>query len=397
MQDHDIVSAAFIRGSLVSFSISAIPDIRFGEGALSGLPAAVKSFDGIGSVLLVIDAFLAQSGLAGKISGELAEAGVKTQVFSDFAGEPKLAHLHAAIAKGQGADMVIGIGGGSALDIGKIVACCIASGEDPMHYALAANPLPKNPLKKIMVPTTAGTGSETSATNIFAGPEGKKLWIWGPETKADLVILDPALTKTLPVNLTAWCGLDAFIHAFEAATNRNTHRGAQFYAHQALGLLTGSLEAAVKQPDDIAARGDVLLGSCFGGIAIDNCGTAIAHNVSHALAGLGPVHHGLATALGFEVTLGWLVEADTPELNAAAKACGAANAAELPAFVSSWMDRCGITRSLPAAFKPFDASDLAREMRATENQPMRRSTIRDVTDADIDRFAAVIMALPKGI
>ncbi len=381
----------------MSFSISAIPDIRFGEGALSGLPAAVKSFDGVGAVLLVIDAFLAQSGLAARVSSELAEAGVNTQVYSDFAGEPKLAHLHAAIEAGQGADMVIGIGGGSALDIGKIVACCIASGEDPMHYALAANPLPKSPLKKIMIPTTAGTGSETSATNIFAGPEGKKLWIWGPETKADLVILDPALTKTLPASLTAWCGFDAFIHAFEAATNRNSHRGAQFYAHQALRLITGALETAVKQPNDIAARGDVLLGSCFGGIAIDNCGTAIAHNISHALAGLGPVHHGLATALGFEVTLPWLVEANTADLNAAAKACGVESAAELPAFVSDWMDRCGIVRALPAAFKPFDASDLACEMRATENQPMRRSTIRDVTDADIDRFAAAVMALPKGI
>jgi alcohol dehydrogenase class IV len=140
-----------------------------------------------------------------------------------------------------------------------------------------------------------------------------------------------------------------------------------------------------------------LLGSCFGGIAIDNCGTAIAHNISHALAGLGPVHHGLATALGFEVTLPWLVEANTADLNAAAKACGVESAAELPAFVSDWMDRCGIVRALPAAFKPFDASDLACEMRATENQPMRRSTIRDVTDADIDRFAAAVMALPKGI
>ena len=381
----------------MSFSISAIPDIRFGEGALSGLPAAVKSFDGVGAVLLVIDAFLAQSGLAARVSSELAEAGVNTQVYSDFAGEPKLAHLHAAIEAGQGADMVIGIGGGSALDIGKIVACCIASGEDPMHYALAANPLPKSPLKKIMIPTTAGTGSETSATNIFAGPEGKKLWVWGPETKADLVILDPVLTMTLPASLTAWCGFDAFIHAFEAATNRNTHRGAQFYAHQALRLITGALETAVKQPNDIAARGDVLLGSCFAGIAIDNCGTAIAHNISHALAGLGPVHHGLATALGFEVTLPWLVEANTADLNAAAKACGVESAAELPAFVSDWMDRCGIVRALPAAFKPFDASDLAREMRATANQPMRRSTIRDVTDADIDRFAAAVMALPKGI
>jgi len=381
----------------VSFSISAIPDIRFGEGTLSELPAAVKSFDGVHVVLLVIDAFLAQSGLAAQISGSLAEAGVKTQVFSDFAGEPKLAHLHAAIAVGQGADMVIGVGGGSALDIGKIVACCLASGEDPMHYALAANPLPKNPLKKIMVPTTAGTGSETSATNIFAGPEGKKLWIWGPETKADLVILDPALTKTLPASLTAWCGLDAFIHAFEAATNRNTHRGAQFYAHQALRLLTASLETAVKHPDDMAARGDVVLGSCLGGIAIANCGPAIAHNITHALAGPGPAPPGPATPRAFGPALSWPAGPAMPAVNAAAEACGVGSAAELPAFVSGWMDRCGIVRSLPAAFKPFDEADLAREMHAPENQPMRRSTIRDVTDADIDRFAAAVMALPKGI
>ncbi|NTF62970.1 iron-containing alcohol dehydrogenase [Rhizobium rhizogenes] len=381
----------------MSFSISAIPDIRLGDGALADLAAAVKSFEGVTATLLVIDAFLAQSGLADRIKADLAGAGISTEVFSDFSGEPKLAHLRAALVTAKGADMVIGVGGGSALDIAKIVACCAASGADPMFYALAVNPLPKTPLKKILVPTTAGTGSETSATNIFAGPEGKKLWIWGPETKADLVILDPVLTTTLPASLTAWCGLDAFIHAFEAATNRNTHPGAQFYAHQALRLITGSLETAVREPGNLEARGDVLLGSCFAGIAIDNCGTAIAHNISHALAGLAPVHHGLATALGFEATLPWLVEAGTDELNAAAKACGLESAAALPAFVSGWMDRCGIVRALPSAFKPFDEADLEQEMRAPENQPMRRSTVRDVTDAEIDRFAAAIMALPKGI
>ncbi|AVA23252.1 iron-containing alcohol dehydrogenase [Rhizobium sp. CB3171] len=397
MQDCGIESAALFLVILVSFSISAIPDIHFGSGALSGLAGAAKSFDGVSAAFLVIDAFLAQSGLANKIRSDLTEAGIATQVFSDFSGEPKLAHIRSAIEAAKGADLVIGVGGGSALDIAKIVACCAASGEDPMFYALAANPLPKSPLKKIMVPTTAGTGSETSATNIFAGPEGKKLWIWGPETKADLVILDPALTTTLPAGLTAWCGLDAFIHAFEAATNRNTHRGAQLYAYQALRLITGALETAVKEPGNIEARGDVLLGSCFAGIAIDNCGTAIAHNISHALAGLAPVHHGLATALGFEATLPWLVEADTVDLNAAARACGLEGAAALPAFLSDWMDRCGIVHALPAAFIPFDTTDLAREMRAPENQPMRRSTVRDVTDADIDRFAATVMALPKGI
>ena len=381
----------------LSFSLSFVPDIRFGIGTASGLADAVSSFGGISTVALVIDGFLAKSGLADSIKAGLSACGVETRIFDDFAGEPKIAHLRAATALARGAEMVVGLGGGSALDIAKIVACTAASGEDPMHYALAANPLPKAPLKKIMVPTTAGTGSEASASNIFAGPAGKKLWIWGAETKADLILLDPALTATLPPALTAWCGLDAFVHAFEAATNRNAHRGAQLYAHQALRLITGALETAVGAPDDMAARGDMLLGSCYAGIAIDNCGTAIAHNISHALAGLAPVHHGLATALAFEATLPWLVEAGTADLDAAAKACGLASAAQLPAFLSDFMDRCGIARALPAAFDGFSARQLADEMRAVENQPMRRSTVRDVTDADIDRFADQMMALPKGV
>lgn len=364
---------------------------------MAGLPAAVRSFEAVEGVTLIVDSFLARSGLGESVRASLAEAGVTVRVYSDFSGEPKLSYLRAAIEIATGTELVVGIGGGSALDIAKITACCAASGEDPMFYALAANPLPRNPLKKIMVPTTAGTGSETSATNIFAGPEGRKLWIWGHETKADLVILDPSLTTTLPANLTAWCGFDAFIHAFEAATNRNTHAGAQLYSHEALRLITSSLETAVREPGNIEARGNLLLGSCFAGIAIDNCGTAIAHNISHALAGLAPIHHGLATALAFEATLPWLVEADTAALNAAARACGAGSAVNLPAFVSDWMDRCGIARALPTAFAPCGKDDLAREMRAPENQPMRRSTVREVGDVDIDQFAAVVMALPKGL
>jgi alcohol dehydrogenase len=378
----------------VKFATSFVPDIRFGEGVHDTIAASARAL-GAKMVLVVIDGFLSGSGLGERLAAQFAAEGLSAEFFSDFAGEPKLAHVRAATDAARGKDLVVGIGGGSALDIAKIAACAAAADEDPMHYALAANPLPKKPLKKIMVPTTAGTGSETSATTIFAGPEGKKLWIWGPETKADLVLLDPVLTVTLPANLTAWCGLDAFVHAFEAATNRNAHAGAALYAHAALRLLTEALETAVKTPADIEARGKVLLGSCYAGVAIDNCGTAIAHNISHALAGLAPVHHGLATALGFEATLAWLVEADTVDLAASARACGLSDAAILPGFVSDLMDRCGIARALPKAFAAFTADDLAREMRAPENQPMRRSTIRDISDADIDAFAGAMIALPK--
>lgn len=377
----------------MSFSTSFIPEIRFAAGSASQIASAASALSTTRRAAIVMDGFLASSGMGERLSADLKAQGIETVIYSSFSGEPKLAHVEAASEVARGCDLMIGIGGGSALDIAKVAACCAASGENPMHYALAANPLPKNPLKKILVPTTAGTGSETSATCIFAGPDGKKLWVWGAETKADLVILDPALTASLPANLTAWCGLDAFVHAFEASTNRNTHAGGQFYGHNAMELITANLEKAVREPNDLEARGAVLLGSCYAGVAIDNCGTAIAHNISHALAGLGPVHHGLATALGFEQTMAWLCEARTADLDAAARACGLANAAALPAFVTRLMDACGIERKLPTVFANFTAVDLAREMRAPENQPMRRSTIREVTDQDIARMAADMMAL----
>ena len=379
----------------MKFALSHIPDIRFGADEINNIASHAKSLGDVAKAAIVMDSFLAANGLGKRVQDMLSADGISSEIYSGFAGEPKLKHVQEATAVAKGADLVIGIGGGSALDIAKIVACTAASGEDAMHYALAANPLPRNALKKIMIPTTAGTGSETSATNIFAGPEGKKLWIWGAESKADLVILDPALTVSLPANLTAWCGMDAFIHAFEASTNRNAHAAGKVFGHEAMQLLAANLAEAVTNPSNIDARGKVLLGSCYAGVAIDNCGTAIAHNISHAMAGLAPVHHGLATALGFEVSLAWLAEANTADLNDAAKVVGLASASEIPAFVTRLMDECGIKRAIPAAFAKFAAADLANEMRATENQPMRRSTIRDVADADLDTFAQAIMTMQK--
>ncbi len=379
----------------MKFALSHIPDIRFGAGEIDNLAAHAKGLGEIRKAAVVMDSFLAGNGLGTRVTAMLTGAGIAVEIYSGFAGEPKLQHLRDASQAAKGADLVIGIGGGSALDIAKIVACTAASGQDAMHYALAANPLPKNALKKIMIPTTAGTGSETSATNIFAGPEGKKLWIWGAESKADLVILDPLLTVSLPANLTAWCGLDAFIHAFEASTNRNAHAAGKVFGHEAMRLIAANLVKAVRTPDDIEARGKVLLGSCYAGVAIDNCGTAIAHNISHAMAGLAPIHHGLATALGFEVSMPWLAEAATDDLTEAARVVGLGSAAELPGFVTRLMDDCGVRRVLPKGFIAFAAAELAAEMKAPENQPMRRSTIRDVSDADLDRFADAILSLEK--
>ena len=207
------------------------------------------------------------------------------------------------------------------------------------------------------------------------------------------MVLDPELTLSLPPRLTAWTGLDAFVHALEACTNRKAFTANSLTCHKALALIAGALETAVRQPGNLAARGDMLLGSALAGIAIDNCGTAVAHNISHALAGLAPVHHGLATALGLEATLAWSIAADAGPFAAAARACGLDSAEALPAWYGDLMTRCGVERRLPEAFKAFDAAALAAEMRAPENAPMRAATARDVTESDIERFAGTIMAL----
>lgn len=386
-----------MNASPLPFTLNAVPEIHFGPGRARLLPEDVKAVAGAGAVrvLLVADAALVELGIVAPVQEALETAGAATALFAEIAGEPKARQVDAAAeaARRLGATLVVALGGGSALDIGKVAAAIARSGQDCLHYALAANPLPADGIPAICLPTTAGTGSELSATNIFANDAGKKLWIWGQETKPRRVLLDPQLTISLPARLTAWTGLDTFVHALEACTNRKAFAANSSTCHRALALIAGALEPAVGQPDNLAARGDMLLGSALAGIAIDNSGTAVAHNISHALAGLAPVHHGLATALGLEATLAWSVEADDGRFAAAARACGLDSADALPAWYGDLMTRCGVERRLPKTFTAFDAAALAAEMRAPENAPMREATHREVTEIDIDRFAAAVMAL----
>jgi len=382
---------------LAGFSLNAVPEIHFGARRAGRLAedAAAMGVPGK-SVVFMVDAVLAELGVAAKLATPLKQAGAKVETFADIAGEPKEKQLEAACAftRDHDAGLVVCLGGGSAMDIGKVAATVARSGEGPVAFAMQAQPLPKRSIPKICIPTTAGTGSELSATNIFTSAAGKKVWVWGQETKPQRVILDPELTTTLPPALTAWTGLDAFVHALEACTNRQRHPGNDLYAHRALALIAGALETAVQEPENLRARGDMLMGSAYAGIAIDNCGVAVAHNISHALAALAPIHHGFATALGQDAVLAWEVERDNGSFAAAASACGLEqDASALVQWYGDFTIRCGMERRLPESFKAFSVADLAAEMQAPETQVSRNSTARDVTDADIDRFAAAILAL----
>ncbi|MBI2720478.1 MAG: iron-containing alcohol dehydrogenase [Rhizobiales bacterium] len=376
------------------FVLSRVPEIIFGAGRLTELGPKATALAGRGApILLVADPALAGLGITARALAILAEAGHPATVYDGFKGEPKATDIDAAaaIAGDLKAMAIVGLGGGSALDTAKLVACCTVTGLPASAYELCATPLPANRLPIIAIPTTAGTGSEVTRVSVFANAAKAKVWAWGEELKPDVAILDPELSVAVPPQVTAATGLDALVHAIEACTNKHATPGSDLYCHKAVSLIAANLERAVKNPADIEARGAMLLGSCYGGIGIDNCGTALAHNISHALADLAPIPHGRATGLAMLATIGWAAEGNPQAFARVAAAMGVADAV-------SGFDRLlrstGIKVSLAGDGLELNRPELlAAHMALPANQPMRKSTLRYPSDADLLMLAEKVYAL----
>ena len=378
----------------MTFTLNAIPEILFGAGRLAEIATRVEALAGKGAnVLVVADPALNGLGMTGAVLDALTKAGFEAHLYEGFTGEPKTQDVDAAAAMAQsaGARLVIGLGGGSALDTAKLAACCAASGLSAAAYALCATPLPADHLPVIAVPTTAGTGSEVTSISVFADADGMKVWAWGPELKPSLAILDPQLSVPLPADMAAATGLDAIVHAIEASTNKHRTDGNDLYCHKAIALVAANLEAAVKNPNDLAARGAMLLASCYGGIGIDNCGTALAHNVSHAVANLSPIAHGRATGLAMLATMDWVMEGNRPAFAAVARAMGADD--PVRAF-DRLVRSSGVKVDLAGdGLDRVTPEELARHMAAPANAPMRKSTARYPADTELVRFAERFLTL----
>ncbi len=149
-----------------------------------------------------------------------------------------------ALARRERATAVVAIGGGSALDVGKTVAAICGGAARPSHYGLCANPFPCDAVANVCVPTTSGTGSETTRTAVLTDADGTKMWLWGEEIKADLVVLDPVADDGPAGALTAATGIDALVHAIEASTNANANAANNLYCHEAIRLVVRHLRRA---------------------------------------------------------------------------------------------------------------------------------------------------------
>ena len=389
---------------LESFETALAGRLIYGEGRLAELGTALASLAGARArVLLVSDRGLAAAGIVERTSAALAAAGFAVAVSAELAGEPGAADVDraAAVARAHGAAAVVAIGGGSALDVGKLAAA-IASAERPAaDYALMRAALPERRAKLVLVPTTAGTGSEATRTSVFAACDGRKLWAWGDALRADLALLDPALTRDLPRGLTVATGVDALVHAIEAATARRASPLGDAFALHAIRMITASLPRAAENPADLEARGRMLVAAHLAGLAIDLAGTGVAHALGHALGTIGKVHHGRAVGHALRAALAWNSAASPVRYAAVARALGVpeagrdetALAAEAAAAYAAFLDRVGLPRSLAdCGLGPADADRLAAASLAEENAPMRDNNARSLARTDMERLAHALLA-----
>lgn len=369
------------------YRIGAMPRLVGGAGALGHLPETIDP--GCASVLLVCDAGVAAAGL-GDCAAEALGTKRSIEWFVAPAGEPTVATVDAAAACARALERpaIIGLGGGTALDIAKLVSGLARVDDGIAHYALGAATFPER-APAVMVPTTAGTGSEVTRTCILSDETGRKLWAWSEVLAPDAVVLDPRLTASLPRPLTVGTGLDAFVHALEAATGRSANPLSEAHALRAIRFATDALGQAASVPDDLDARASMQHAALLAGMAIDAAGTGIAHNIGHALGSLYHVPHGIAVALGLQASLSWSIEAAPRRFAACAEAFAhAGHAGDLAAAFDAWLDRLAFAQiagtHLPHA---VDATALAASMLAPENAPMARNSARPATAEDLRRLA----------
>jgi alcohol dehydrogenase class IV len=281
------------------FVFNTTPAIVFERGSARRLGTIAGARLGR-AVLFVTDAGLRRIGLCDEAFASLQAEGCSVTMFDGVESDPSRATLMRAVEAGRAAGVtgVVGLGGGSSLDVAKLGALLLGSGEDlDLAWGVGQARGPRLPL--VLVPTTAGTGSEVTPVSIITVAEEEKRGVSSPVILPDLAVLDPELTLALPAAITAATGVDAMVHAIEAYASKSSNNNplSRMLARQALRLLGANIDKAVVDGQDIEARGAMLLGSLLAGQAFANSPVAAVHALAYPIGGTFHVPHGLSNAL----------------------------------------------------------------------------------------------------
>lgn len=276
--------------------------IAYGPGRLREI-ATFAQRAGMSHPLIITDRGSRDLPFIDRVQRTLHKGGLASNVYADISPNPRddeIATGRDAYRNG-GHDGIIAIGGGSGMDGAKAVCLVAANDLDLWTFNFDNTPPDMSAHASfppmITVPTTAGTGAETESTGMVTDTARMmKLCVWHPELKPYVAILDPETTVGLPASLTAWTGCDALVHAIEAYCVPTFHPMCDGMALEGLRLINTWLRAAVSDPENIEARGGMLVGSCLAGIAFLK-GLGLVHAISHMVGAEYDTHHGLTNAI----------------------------------------------------------------------------------------------------
>jgi len=278
-------------------SFNTVRRIIFGPGSLQDIGNEIKRLGG-SRVLVVTDPGIKAAGLVDKLVAALESADLPYHVFAEVEPDPRVEVVDESLAaaKGFAPDLVVGFGGGSALDISKVTAIMLTNaGPIDDYFGMELVPEPGLPL--VLVPTTAGTGSEMTSICVLSDTKNDvKKGIVSEHMFASAALLDPELTLGLPQHVTAMTGMDAFVHAMESYTGVRASFLTDTLNLQAIRMIAAFLRRAYANGSDIEARTQMLQASCVAGMAFSNTQNGLDHAIALAIGGRFHLPHGLLTA-----------------------------------------------------------------------------------------------------
>lgn len=368
--------------------------VHAGAGSLSQLTELAAYFSAR-RVLVVTTRSIAQ--LIDAPRRALEAAGLAVTVIDSTPPEPEVADVQAIEAAARAAgtfDLVVGIGGGSAMDVAKILAVLLAHNLDLRDVLSKKVDITARGLPTVMVPTTSGTGAEATPNSIILVPEDElKIGIVSPRLLPDAVILDPLLTLSLPPDVTASTGMDALTHAIECYCSRKGNAFSDLYALESIRLIGRSIRRAFANGQDVAARADMLMGAYWGGVCIATSSTTAVHALAYPLGGKYRMAHGLSNAILLPSVMAFNQVGNEKRFAAMARAMGLAvdglaDAAAADAFVQA-LRQLNTDLNIPNSLQGFGiaASDIdglvegaSKVTRLLDNNPrtMAREDMRRI-------------------
>lgn len=310
------------------YHFQTVKHLVHGAGALDQLGDKLALLDvPLRRVVLVTQNAMHGLGVTERVKAQLAARDIDVAVIDNVEIEPTLENIEQVFrdqVSPRQPDALLAIGGGSVLDAAKLFAVMLTN-EQSLRSMLGIDQVVRAGLPTVLVPTTAGTGSEVTPNAIVTLPDEElKVGVVSRHLLPALVLLDPLLTLSLPKAITAATGMDAFTHSLESFISNKANPVSDTFALESMRLIAGSIVEAYQQPDSVRARSDMLLGSTYGGVALTAAGTAAVHALAYPLGGKFHVTHGVANAMLLPHVMAFNLDSCAPRLKRAAVVCGLA-------------------------------------------------------------------------